>query len=531
MKFSCILVGKLIIFRQAKSPFSDAVCRNRFMKPSRNNIKIIFGLKLKQLRQERNLSLSELAKKSRLSISYLNEIESGKKYPKTDKIAVLSDALDVTYDKLVSLRLSRNLTPIGDLLDSKILEQLPLDHYGIDISKLIVLMSNAPLQLSALVATLVDMAKSSELSQNNFSRTAIRTYKEFNENYFEDLEDEVENFVKETKFDNSPPVEYSDLLMVINKQYNIEVNDNSLSNYPELSEIRGLFVPGKTNKLLINNKLSDSQKTFILGKEIAYQHLGITDRSNIYSSTRVDSFDQLLNNLKASYFATSLMLKRESILKDFKQFFSMKNWDDDVLLNLIKKYNATPEMFLQRLTNLAAKFFNLNSYFFLRFNTKEHSDIYSLTKELRLNTLENPGGYQSKEHYCRRWISIGVLKKLEQETKKRATFDKPIIGAQISEFYNSKDQYFSISIARRDRLVEGMNSSVTIGFLINDDFKRNVKFWNDPNVLIKEVNDTCEKCMISNCKERVAPPTVAEQQNKYARTKTALDKLLQEIQD
>ncbi len=96
---------------------------------------------------------------------------------------------------LSRLKLSRHLAPIGDLLDSKVLEQLPLDHYGIDINKLVVLMANAPMQLSALVATLVEMAKSSELSQNNFSRTALRTYKELNENYFGDLEKAVEKFV------------------------------------------------------------------------------------------------------------------------------------------------------------------------------------------------------------------------------------------------------------------------------------------------------------------------------------------------
>ena len=302
------------------------------MKPTKTNIKLIFGLKLKQLRQDKNLSLSGLSAKSGLSVSYLNEIESGKKYPKTDKIAVLSEALEVNYDKLVSLKLSRNLAPIGDLLDSKVLEQLPLDHYGIDINKLVVLMANAPMQLSALVATLVEMAKSSELSQNNFSRTALRTYKELNENYFEDLEKAVEKFVGKIKFPNNPPVTYTALQKVINEQFGITVDEKLLNNYPELSEIRAIFIPGKQSKLLINENLTDSQKAFILGKEIAYQHLGIRDRSNIYSTARVDSFDQLLNDLRASYFATSLMLKREIVLADLKQFFRMKKWDSKKML-------------------------------------------------------------------------------------------------------------------------------------------------------------------------------------------------------
>ena len=71
------------------------------MKYSNEHIKLILGLKLKQLRQSKGLSLSELAKKSGLSVSYLNEIESGKKYPKAEKISALSESLGITYDQLV----------------------------------------------------------------------------------------------------------------------------------------------------------------------------------------------------------------------------------------------------------------------------------------------------------------------------------------------------------------------------------------------------------------------------------------------
>ncbi len=53
-------------------------------------LRLIFGLKLKQIRTEKNLSLFGLSKISGLSKSYLNEIEKGKKYPKPDKILILS---------------------------------------------------------------------------------------------------------------------------------------------------------------------------------------------------------------------------------------------------------------------------------------------------------------------------------------------------------------------------------------------------------------------------------------------------------
>jgi transcriptional regulator with XRE-family HTH domain len=175
------------------------------MDNKKNYIKLIFGLKLKQLRQEKQLSLIELAEKSSLSVSYINEIEKGKKYPKAEKIALLAQALGVNYDNLVSLRLSKNLTPIAELIDSNILEMLPLDHYGININKFISLMSDASYQLSALVATVIDLARNTEMSQNNFSRTALRIYKEINENYFEEIENSVDKFVDEFNIDVTHP--------------------------------------------------------------------------------------------------------------------------------------------------------------------------------------------------------------------------------------------------------------------------------------------------------------------------------------
>ena len=115
-------------------------------------IRLIFGLKLKQIRTENNLSLFGLAKLSGLSKSYLNEIEKGKKYPKTDKILILSEKLEVSYDHLVSLKLDKNLAPIGEILQSKILKEIPLELFGIKENNLIDIVANAHAQVNSWVA-------------------------------------------------------------------------------------------------------------------------------------------------------------------------------------------------------------------------------------------------------------------------------------------------------------------------------------------------------------------------------------------
>lgn len=485
---------------------------------------MILGLKIKQLRQEKQFSLNELAERSSLSASYINEIEKGKKYPKYEKIAQLAEALGVTYDDLVSLKLSKNLSPIAELIESNILEMLPLDHYGINLNKFIELMSDATDQLSALVATVIEMAKSTELSQNNFSRTALRIFKEINDNYFDDIEKAVNKFIDDFKVDITPPLSYETLSKILIDNYNYEIDEKRLNDFEELINLRGVLKPGKNPKLFLNPNLSFPQKLFIIGKELAYNYLGIKSRSYIHSSLKLNTFDHLLNNFKAAYFSTALILNREFFVQDINDFFNQNNWNVQEIERLINKYEATPEMFLQRIANLACKVWGLNKYFFLRFNSPGDSDTYELTKEVRLNIEQNPGGYQTSEHYCRRWISIEVLKSIKNDLLKTSN-NKVKVGVLHSKFYNTNNEYLSISIAQQNVLDKNTFTSVTLGFYIDEHLKKLIKFWQDPQIAFRIVNNTCETCDISNCKERVSEPLTLRKIQRSAKIESALKAL------
>jgi len=98
-----------------------------------NNEKIIFGVKIRFLRQQAGYAFADFSKKTGMSVSYLNEIEKGKKYPKEDKIILLADALEVSADMLKSSYLPNQLKPVKELLESNFLNELPLDMFGINI--------------------------------------------------------------------------------------------------------------------------------------------------------------------------------------------------------------------------------------------------------------------------------------------------------------------------------------------------------------------------------------------------------------
>lgn len=57
---------------------------------------------IRSLRQKRNMTLQELAQKAHISVSYLSEIELGKKQPSLETLDKLSQALNISPEGLIS---------------------------------------------------------------------------------------------------------------------------------------------------------------------------------------------------------------------------------------------------------------------------------------------------------------------------------------------------------------------------------------------------------------------------------------------
>ena len=164
-----------------------------------SNSKIIFGLKVRQLRLKKEMSFGDLSTITGMSVSYLNEIEKGKKYPKEDKIRTLAEALGTNFEELVSSELSDGLAPVGELLKSNFLNELPLDLFGIELSKVVEIIASAPIRVGAFISTLVEMARNYSLLEENFYLGAMRSYQELRYNYFEEIEDAVKEFVEKNE--------------------------------------------------------------------------------------------------------------------------------------------------------------------------------------------------------------------------------------------------------------------------------------------------------------------------------------------
>ncbi|WP_179353646.1 helix-turn-helix domain-containing protein [Winogradskyella vidalii] len=463
-------------------------------------IKIIFGLKLKQIRTDKALSLFGLSKLSGLSKSYLNEIEKGKKYPKPDKIALLSEHLEVPYDEMVSLKLDKNLAPIGEILQSKILKEIPLDLFGIQESTMIDIISNAPSKVTAFISTIIEIAKNYNFSKESFYLASLRSFQEANNNYFDHLEEAVIAFSKTYQVDLTQPLHSKELEEILIEEYGYTINKTELESHTELENLRSVFVP-KTKTLLLAKHIDDAQKTFIYAKEIAYNYLEMSDRLYTFSWIKFENFDQVLNNFYASYFAGALIIPRAQLVADLKSLFSKKSFKAKYFERIINNYNASPESIYQRLTNILPKDFNLKSLFFLRFSHQKNSLDFKLNKELHLSKQQSPHANETNEHYCRRWVSLKVLKDISNSNNAHE-FD-----IQVSHYPNEEKTYLVLSSATPDPFIADNYRSISLGIQINNQFKRKVAFAQSKSISSNEVGVTCERCAIQNCEVRQVKPT------------------------
>jgi XRE family transcriptional regulator, fatty acid utilization regulator len=489
-----------------------------------SHLRLIMGLKLKQLRTEKGMSLGELANSTKISISYLNEIEKGKKFPKPDKIAVLANALEVSYDWLVSTKMNKKLAPVAEILQSRIMKEILLDVFGIDKSQLLDLLSRVPVKLNAFLNTLIEISRNYGMRVENFYFSALRSYQEMHENYFEDIEKSVDEFVKQYNIDLSKPVTHEQLITILETRFFFKVEEDGLLNQPELRELRSVVLPGKPSRLLLNKDLDRSQKAFIMGRELGFQFMKITERP--YTSTWVefDSFEQVLNNFRASYFACALLLNRERVVERLGELFANPTFRPGDMVSIIDDFGVSPEIFTHRMTNLLPRFFGIQELFFLRFSNRNSTEEFELTKEMHLAGLHNPHANMMQEHYCRRWISINILRNLSWQLKK-GTYTGSLCLAQRSRYFGNEKEYLIISFAKSSQDGTGVNHSLSIGLLLTNQLKKKVMFWNDPAIQIRMVGETCQRCPAADCVERVAPAVILQEAQRVSTLKTALSAL------
>lgn len=492
------------------------------MTSDREKVRLIFGLKLRQLRNDLSISTYELANRTGLSPSYLNEIEKGKKYPKTEKVFAIAKALNTDYDSLVSLKVSKQLEPVVELLNSNILSELPFELFGIEPGYFLEVMANAPTKLSAFISTLIEIGRNYDLRVEQFYFSVLRTYQAMHDNYFDDLEQEADQFLAEYALPDNPTDCPNWLLSILTTTYNCVIKPYDAASQPALSALRSVYLPEK-NTLLINKQLSNEQQAFTLAREVGYRRLKLTVRPLESSVLEARSFDEVLNNFRASYFARAVLIPRQRLLNELTSLVAQPSWNNNRLLAIMKPFAVTPEMFLLRMTNMLTSHFGLKELFFLRFN-QAADGRFRLSKELHLSKLHTPHGTARDEHYCRRQVSVTILNELRELQQQGQWNNQPICRAQRITFSTSSNTYFVFSIAKSSPPTT-TNSSINIGFPLTDQLRSVFRFLDDPAIPETLVGETCERCPITDCEVRAAAPIELIRQQQMQQTQLHIEQL------
>ena len=480
-------------------------------------VKLIFGFKIRHLRLAKKISYQEMSAETGIAISYLNDIEKGKKYPKPDKINALARVLDVSYDELVSTRADKKLQPVIELLNSEFFKFFPLHEFGISLEKLLDVFSNSPERFSAIISTVLKIARSYQIEKEHFYRIALRSFQDIHDNYFPELEEEARAFRSKYR---PAKTQYSvaELTSLLQSLFGIKVDRTTLSGNEKLQVFRSYYHE-KKRIFFLNKGLTDAQELFLLSRELGFQHLNIHERPFETTLNKEASFEKLLGNFRASYFASALLMEAEEVVDDLKVVARAADWSPELIANLMRKYQVTPETLLQRFTNILPHFFGIKDLFFIRLKGTEDLISYDITKELHLSRLHTPYHTELAEHLCHRWVSISSIKHIRSSTHDY------FVDAQISDYWQSENSYFCMTIAQPSGSYNEGASSVTIGLLMSDSLRATFNFIKDPRVKRRTVHTTCERCSMPDCENRVAPAKRVMQQNLQAEYEAELKKL------
>ena len=479
------------------------------MKEKTDPIRLIFGLKLKQYRLDKGWSLQELSERCHISPSYLNEIEKGKKYPKTDKILELARVLGVDYDELISSDLRNALGPTGDILKNKFFTDIPFEFFGIDPAHLIEIIADAPVKFSALVNTLIKIGRSYNVSVEKLYFAVLRSYLEIHKNYFPELENLAENFLAGEEKTESTLKKY------LRTEHQITADTFDGEKYPALAGLRTVLVP-KSKKFFLNKLLTEKQRIFALARESGFRFMGIRTRPLTSTWVSVHSFDEVFNNFKASYFAACVLIPKNTLIREMQKVLADTRFSKRKFLHVLDHFPVSHETVFYRLFSLLPAHFQIEKLYFLKFTSSEDSRNARLIKEIHLVGQHDPQESRN-EHYCRRWPGISVLDELPADQH------GPKVKSQISHFENMGHRYFEMVVARNTP--DGSRESITLGFEIDPASRLKAGFLDDPAIPHKVVGQTCEKCSLFDCKERVAAPTVLHQQRKLNEITRAMEEL------
>lgn len=472
--------------------------------------RIIFGFRVRQLRLAAGLSYAELARKSGLSVSFLNEIEKGKKSPRPEKLADLARGLGYSVQKLTHIHTSPDPGALDALLKSNFLSELPLDLFGIDTAGLMRLLSHAPAKVNAFIVTLVELAQQHSLGTGHFYLSAMRAYQEQHRNYFPEIE-EAARACRDTLLHGKERLDESILHRALLTEYGVRVVKSGLAPYPVLHHLRAVYIPRK-KELWLHPGLTDHQITFQMAKELGFHYLKLQPRTTSAVPRYDLSFSQVLNNFKAGYFAVALQIDSQQFLETLSNALLTGTFRHQNMLSWMERFRVGPDVLFQRFNVITGRW-GLDHVFYHRVSLNNLEKKLFIDKELHISGANRRYAGRPGEHYCRRWLSSELVESLADRDD-----PGPVTGQSVVQFDPSDEVWLCLGLAQRSPLSTHVYTGIMIGVMLDDASRERFAPIIDDRPPI-HIGLTCERCPLSDCEKRQSPPVILQrtQQQKIIR--------------
>lgn len=475
--------------------------------------RVLFGLKVRQLRQQKALSFAELSRLTGMSVSFLNEIEKGKKTPRPDKVQALAESLGCCPDWLASGDPGSHLAPVAALLESNFLAELPLDLFGIDTGRLLELLAEAPAKVNAFVSSLLDLAQDHNLGAGHFYLSAIRAYQELNNNHFPELE-QAAAACRVRMGVEGPTPSIEAMKDFLTQEFRVRIVKDGLAGSPELGELRSVWVASR-RELLLNPNNTAEQLRFQLAKEIGFHWLALEPRPAASTVLGIHSFAEVLHNYQSGYFAVALLIDQHEFMQRLEQAVQDPAWRGETLKDWLELYFVSPDVLFQRM-NVLGGLKGFERTYFRRIAYRSAEKHSRIEKELHLYREDRHYAGRLNETYCSRWLATQLAGRLAE-----TPLAGPLTGLSRVRFSSEGDQWLCLGMARQGRR-PGEWTGLELGLLLDDHARTLFPFSEAEDIPEESIGLTCERCPDMQCKDRLAPPVVLEEK---ARRQAVRDRL------
>ena len=370
---------------------------------------LVFGQRLRHLRQQRDLTLSELGDRVGRQPPYLSRLENGKREPTLSLIGALATALDVTPGELLDptppsrraeLEVGLERAQSDPLYRRLGLGAFPLSRkVSDDVLEHVLALYQELRRASAVRAQTPEEAR----KHNAELRAMMRE----RDNYFADIEAAAHEALTAVGYDG---VGHLTARVIDDLASHFGFDVRAVSHLP--SGLRSL-ADLRSGRLFVHERerVGTLMSRSIVAQSLGHFALGHGDPSN---------FGEFLQQrVEANYFAGALLVP-ESAAVDYLQ--RGKEAHDLSVEDLSEHFFVSYEMAAHRFTNLATRHLGIATHFL---RSDEQGVIWKAYENDDVPFPADPDGAIEGQRVCRRWGTRRVFASDQRRTVRNQYTDTP----------------------------------------------------------------------------------------------------------